>query len=332
MTEDNSADGTHTVAQGDVEVTRRLETDGRALIGHVQLRSTAGGPTVVELVDPVPDDVTVESAAFDPDAGPDDGTAGTESIRVEHEVGEDTARVVYGLMLAEPADTAGFEPPRVVRTRPVEPPVTDGGATDGDGTATLSLGDDGTGEGGTGPDDDTGGEGPDADGGGTSDDGSEGPPATGPTIDADLPAGDDSDPETGESGSDDTDPATADDGAAGEASRSVSVRVDRLSARVEEFAAYAEAMESFIDERGTAGEFAARVEGRVDDAEADVATLRETLEAETTALREDVAAMETEVADLRAETEEMRAEVSSLGDEVAEMRELRETLATAFDG
>ncbi|MFC7176086.1 hypothetical protein [Halosegnis marinus] len=122
MTEDNSADGTHTVAQGDVEVTRRLETDGRALIGHVQLRSTAGGPTVVELVDPVPDDVTVESAAFDPDAGPDDGTAGTESIRVEHEVGEDTARVVYGLMLAEPADTAGFEPPRVVRTRPVEPP------------------------------------------------------------------------------------------------------------------------------------------------------------------------------------------------------------------
>lgn len=292
MSDTYGVDGSHTVAQGDVEVTRRLETDGRAVIGHIQLRSTAAEPVVVELVDQIPSSLSVESAAFDPDCGPDDGTAGTAKVRVEQEVGEDTERVVYGLMLASPPEDVSFDAPAVRELPRPEAPVADGGVTDDDAPDTagepLSLRDP-----------------------------SEEQSTDGEATGVEEPTGNDADAAPSERE---------------EESRSVALRVDRLSARVEEFATYAEAMEAFIDERGTADEFAERIEGRVDDATADVADLRADLDAELTAVREEVAEVDREVENLRSEVEETRAETASLREEVAEVRELRSTLAAAFGG
>ena len=134
--------------------------------------------------------------------------------------------------------------------------------------------------------------------------------------------------------------------------RSTELRVDRLSARVEEFATYAEALEPFLDEHGTAPEFVDRVESRVDDIDERITDTRNDLEMkldeEAAAIR---AELSTETTDLRSELEETRSEVAALRDDlgtvqedvtalreeiaalsedVGELTEMRESMATAL--
>lgn len=70
--------------------------------------------------------------------------------------------------------------------------------------------------------------------------------------------------------------------------RSVEVRIDQLSARVEEFAAYASALEDLIDEHGTAPEFIDRTERELADLDARVRSVREAVSAVEDTHDEDV--------------------------------------------
>jgi predicted nucleic acid-binding Zn-ribbon protein len=98
-------------------------------------------------------------------------------------------------------------------------------------------------------------------------------------------------------GSDGTEPTTAAStprtGVIEDERRSVELRVDRLSARIEEFAAYADGLADIIDEHGSATEFVDRFDEEVDDLERRLSSLDETVDAldeETSAEIDDVQA------------------------------------------
>jgi len=59
--------------------------------------------------------------------------------------------------------------------------------------------------------------------------------------------------------------------------RSLELRLDRLSARMEEFATYATALEAIIDEYGTGSELIADLDGRLDAVESQLTTVNEEL-------------------------------------------------------
>lgn len=116
--------------------------------------------------------------------------------------------------------------------------------------------------------------------------------------------------------------------------RSVSVRIDRLSARVEEFAAYAESLEALIDDHGTAPEFIDRMEGgladldaRVESIRQEVNTVEETHDEDVDDLREKTdglehrldsarQTLETELDDVRGQVGDIRSQVDRVDDTV----------------
>ncbi|MFC6942845.1 hypothetical protein ACFQE8_23275 [Salinirubellus sp. GCM10025818] len=109
--------------------------------------------------------------------------------------------------------------------------------------------------------------------------------------------------------------------------RSVGVRIDRLNARIEEFAAYADALEDLIDDHGTAPEFIDRTErdladldARVESIRQEVNTVEETHDEDVDDLREKTdgldrridsarQALETELGDLRGQVGVVHSEV-----------------------
>jgi len=109
--------------------------------------------------------------------------------------------------------------------------------------------------------------------------------------------------------------------------RSVEVRLDRLSARIEEFAAYAAALEDLIDEHGTATEFADRMErdlaaldGRVESIHQTVEAVRDTHGEDVDALQEQTDALDQRIASARraleTDVEEVRDRVDTVDDAV----------------
>ena len=112
--------------------------------------------------------------------------------------------------------------------------------------------------------------------------------------------------------------------------RSVEVRIDQLSARVEEFAAYASALEELIDEHGTAPEFIDRTQRELTDLDARVRSVREAVSAVEDAHDEDVSdlreqtdaldgriddarqALETDIDDVRERVGDVGAEVERI--------------------
>lgn len=308
----------HTVTRGEVEVSRHLEADGRGIVGTVELRSRAAEPALVEVTQPIPAELSVESMAFKPEASPEFKDVSGDHITFRQTVEDEPVRVVFGVMLTESVEELAFAPPSIDAADPV-------GATRGeaatdptpDGEVELEVESTSEGDEEGDPVADASTSSPDTDAEALVDaaDGD-------PSLDADESA------ETGTGGTD---------------RRSVELRVDRLSARVEEFATYAGALESFIDEKGTAPEFVDRVESRVDEIDDRVTATREDLDDEMGAVRQD---LETEVASVReettAETDELREELETTRSEVTALRddletvrsdvtELREEVATLSD-
>lgn len=323
----------HTVTRGEVEVSRHLEADGRGIVGTVELRSRAAEPALVEVTQPIPTELSVESMAFKPEASPEFKDVSGDHITFRQTVEDEPVRVVFGIMLTESVEELAFAPPSIDAADPV-------GATRGeaatdptpDGEVELDVESTSEGDEEDDPVADASGPSPDTDAEALVD------AADGVNLDADEPA------ETGTGGTD---------------RRSVELRVDRLSARVEEFATYAGALESFIDEKGTAPEFVDRVESRVDeiddrvtatredlddevgevraDLETEVASVREETTAETDELREELETTRSEVTALRDDLEtvrsdvtELREEVATLSDDVEELTGMRESLASAL--
>jgi hypothetical protein len=99
------------------------------------------------------------------------------------------------------------------------------------------------------------------------------------------------------------------------------VRIEHLESRMSEFAAYADALRSVIDEHGTAEAFVGRFEDRIDGLRADL----DAVESELSATRETVEGvedrLETLSADLDALDERVGADVESLGAELEALGE-----------
>jgi regulator of replication initiation timing len=116
----------------------------------------------------------------------------------------------------------------------------------------------------------------------------------------------------------------------GSSRRSVEMRFDHLSARVEKFGAYTSALEDFIDEHGTVSEFFDRVDEDVTDLETRIDGTHDELSAEIDDVREDVDHLATEIERVRDDVDAMREEISVLTTEVRELRSMRESLAAVL--
>jgi chromosome segregation ATPase len=133
-----------------------------------------------------------------------------------------------------------------------------------------------------------------------------------------------------DSSADDTE-STDDEGPA-PGQRSVEMRLDHLSARVEKFGAYSSALEDFIDEHGTASEFFDRIDEDVADLETRIDGTNEKLSAEIDDVRENVDDLATEIEHVRDDVGSMREEIATLTSEVRELRSMRESLAAVLAG
>lgn len=172
----------------------------------------------------------------------------------------------------------------------------------------------------------------------------EGEPGTGRASDR-PPAGAPGGPQAGE----DAEPAPAD-----EISRSVRLRLDRLNARVEEFATYAEALEDIIEREGTGPEIIENLERNLSDANerleevrTDVDSLQSEHSDDVSAVRERIDALEDELEDARsdlksdivnvrgtvddvgADVERVDAETTDNAEDVEEVRNHLETVESA---
>lgn len=123
-------------------------------------------------------------------------------------------------------------------------------------------------------------------------------------------------------GTTDESSAFAGDAVEGDPTKSLEVRMRYLHSRVDEFAAYADALEGIIDEHGTATE----IQEEFDDAEAERETLRDHIEE----VSSDVEALGDEVSDLREEFDTVRTEIDELRTEVRELATIRDAFSEAF--
>jgi archaellum component FlaC len=318
MTDEPTGGSEHTVSQGDVSVHRTVEPDGTGVVATVELSSAADEPVLVEVAENLSDDLPVESIGFKPGAMPDGKELSDDRLRFEQAVADELEEVVYGLMLSEPVGTVAFDAPAIESVEPVAAGATErddepgdaaaGETTAGDTDAELSAG---TAEAVADTTDESIGELPELSLTDTDD------PETGVTDELEL------------TGVEDTGSATGPEDADDHGRRSVDVRLDRLSARVEEFAAYADTLGALVDEHGTPDEFVDRFDDRIDDVDGRVASARAEFQDEVGTVREDVSAVEDEVTEVGAETDDLRDEVESLDGDLAALRgELDETSAS----
>ena len=336
MPDEPTGGSEHTVSRGDVSVHRKIESDGTGVVATVELRSAADEPMLVEVAEELPDDFPVESTGFKPEAMPDGKTVSDGRLRFEQAVVDEPVEVVYGLMLSEPVEELDFDAPSIESIEPVAAGAsaddagagdaaeavaeesTDGadGASDEPPALSLSLSD------------------PDGSEAGASDDaGSTEPETASQPNEPESVAADGSERQPRSGGADERD------------RRSVDIRLDRLSARVEEFAAYAESLGTLVDEHGTPPEFVDRFDERIDDVDDRVATVRAELSEEVETVREDVTEaggtiedveedvrdVEDEVASVGDETAELRDDIDSLDDELAALREELDEVATSME-
>ncbi|MEF8973970.1 MAG: hypothetical protein V5A15_03675, partial [Haloarcula sp.] len=289
------------VSEAGVLVKRNLTCKDEWLIGSVQIESIGTTSVLVHLVDEFPESLPVETAGFRRDQELDGGDITTERASIKKSVDGDQVTVDYGIKLSEAVEEVTFGPPEIRDVESAELPRsgiahTDGGnpsdvgATEGPGasvSASPRSPTDETADSQSGPakgvqwgdevassagvkkairkvdDGDDEAESTQA-----ADDRHDGPTAT-----------DESEPVPGPDGAEP--PATAPPSERSESDghyadgdekaqatrRSVDARIDWLSARVDEFAAYTTALEELIDDHGTAPEFMERMEGNLEDLE-----------------------------------------------------------------
>ncbi|MFB6202574.1 MAG: hypothetical protein ABEI98_11275 [Halorhabdus sp.] len=365
MVERTADERTETAIFGGITVTRTLQAQASGIVGEVTVESAGRVPLLVTIEDAVPDGVAVTEAAFQPGVEPDMGTVTTDGLSIRQVVEDDPVQSAFGLLTRSPVENLAWGPPTIEDVRVVmdgQADATASGAGPDAVTATppeRAIETDGTGsllpaaaestpfvdpstilrpDGDEAPAEaDT----PDVTG---SDLGAEDGPETPQPSEGQSSERPDSDRSSGidpvpalEA------PAEADGWQSGETpARSVQVRLDHLSARVEEFAAYASAMESLLDERGTGSEVFAEIDDRLDTLteslvalQADVADERGQRDAAVQALRTDVTeteerltGLERTVADTEASVAALEATVNPLEDRLAD---LEADLATTRD-
>ena len=270
---------TATVSANGILVERTLSVEDGWVVGTIQVESISQRPDVVHVVEEFPDDLPVESVGFKRDDPPSDGEITPQRVSVRLPVEDDAVSVDFGIELADPVSDVAFEEPLIERVDAADPSnsvaQTDGGEnpaaqTDGDAATAAPQSADGSGAtGGTDAPEGADGASPSASGGGQ-----QGVYAPSTSV-KDVIRGAD----TGDADEDD---GTGESTQVQSPRRSVETRLDYLSARVDEFAAYTTALESFLDEQGTAQEFI----DRVDEEVAELAAAVEEVSADVDAVRE----------------------------------------------
>lgn len=280
---------TATVSANGILVERTLTVEDGWVVGTIQVESISQRSDVVHVVEELPDDLPVESVGFKRDDPPSDGEITPERVSVTLPVEDDAVSVDFGIELDEDVPDVAFEEPRIERVETDEP-STSVAQTDG-GESPVAAGDE----------DAATAAPPEAEGTSASTDAPD--RADGQSTGASLSASPSSagaEQQGGYAASASvkevirgTDEGAGDvDGedGAGEPTqsprRSVEARLDYLSARVDEFAAYTTALESFLDEEGTAQEFIDRVDEEVAHLAAAVEEVSEEVDAARETSRE----------------------------------------------
>jgi archaellum component FlaC len=294
----------------DVVVERDLERKNGGIVGTVRLRSTGQTPVLARVEDEFPDSLPVDQVGFRPGAEPEAGNVGPEGAVFEQPLGDDPVTIEYGITLAEAVEKVQFDPPvvrDVVALDQQESPVprTDGGEQSSESGAVSTgatrssrslssilpmLGDERS-------------EAEPTDG----DDPDESAAAEQPSVAVDA-ADAAIDPAVEQDGGDgaaahtesDRAPSDAEQAAPDVASasgrrgpsangdrrgdrdtdvaRSVELRIDRLSARVQEFETYATALQELIDTHGTGPEIVERMNAEFDAVDDELQSVRAELE------------------------------------------------------
>lgn len=280
-----------TASHEDVTVTRSIESTDGGLVGTVRIRSTSSEPVVlVHVVDEFPADLPVEAVGFQNGEAPDSGEITPQRASMKQAVEDEPVRIRYGLKLSEPVEGVELGPP-VIR-----------------GVETAAM---------------TRSKASPSDGGGPSSGDSETPDSSGSSSSTPSgSAGGTPGPAAGGAEEQVT------DGGEGGDRRSVEARIDWLSARVGEFAAYTDALEELIDQHGTAPEFIDRIEGevagldeRLDDVDDRLGSLRDRADDIESGVREDVDRIEGTLEDQAAEREALEGRIDGLESELGEVRE-----------
>jgi archaellum component FlaC len=116
---------------------------------------------------------------------------------------------------------------------------------------------------------------------------------------------------------------------------SVTVRIDRLQSRVEEIAAYADALESFIDENGSARQLVRRQTERTETLAEDVEAVGEeasTNRADVERIDDEVEAIDDEVGTVERDVEAFREAIADLDEEIERVDDRFENVEERFGG
>lgn len=374
MTTEPSDTITTTVEDDGVTVTRELTGGADWVAASIQIESDRDEEVLVRVVDEFPSSLSVEESAFAPDARPDMGDVSSDSATLRQTVGEDSVLVQYGVLLSEPLSELRWEPPtiRSVESAARARALTTQGDRGSDASNDWSADSTETAVSSTLASqlmeafdtdaDESARRTPDA---ATESDERVAPETSANATESD--SGHDVDERSGatEQSTDDERTATdreSEEGtattrrsvgveaappdrpvdeetAAGASARavpqSVSVRLDRLSARVEEFSAYATALEGLIDEYGTGTEVIDGLESEIEDLDArladlssDVTSVRQSHDSDVETIESDIQSVEgrldefdTDLQEVRSSVDDVKAEIRAVSDDVAEMRD-----------
>jgi predicted nucleic acid-binding Zn-ribbon protein len=302
MTVESEEIGSVTVSTGAVTVEKSFTDDEFPVPTVVfDVRSTASEPVEIRLTDDVPESVEMSAIGFHPDYDGDSWTAFRDR-RVRYETTiepEGSVRTVYGVRADEDVRPEEFlGEPRLELHDEAVTGADDRAVHEPNGSVNEALA--------------TGETEADVDG-----------PADGGVTDT-VPAGaTDPDPAAlaaalAEAVRED---AVADEdletlrgalGTGGSVPTSVQVRIDRLQSQVQDFAAYTDALETFLDEEGEGPEAVAGFRADLDDLSAEVADLSRAVES----LDERVVDVESTTDETAATVETVAEDVDALDDEV----------------
>ena len=332
-----------TVSDEGVLVKRALTCKDGWIIGMIRIESSRQERVLVHVVDEFPDSLPAETVGFKRGVEREMNEISVRGASIKQPVDDEPVAVTYGIKLAETVTDVEFEPPAIQCVESAGSPHSATARTDSHDSS------DGDGKRGK----DLWGAAADA------------PAPTAPIPKSALTAmcaihddptdgaGDGSDTAVALSAdSEDSNGATTTDRTEQRHTRrSIETRVDRLSARVEKFAAYSTALEGLIDDHGTAPEFIDRVENDLEECERqlhaveteieglnrrfgakfdDIETDISTQSGAIGRVKSDIKALDERVTGVEDELTSLREEFSELQATIDEFSEFKESLADVF--
>lgn len=310
LTEENQKTDVKVASKAGVVVERELVRTEDGFVGTFEVESRRDEPVFVHVREAVPDELTVEEAAFEPESAPDIGNITGGRVSFRHHVTEDPVEIGYWIVSSDPVTESRWTSPVIEAvmeselTRSTRAPAgTDVPKIEPKPTTGESLAE----HPGDAP------EGTDSTTTATTDEALDDGGSTGiHTTDSDESApGEQTEQVSSEKQDDGMGGDTAPRGGSrAELPRSLQIRLDHLSARVQEFSAYTASLSELIDERGTASEIVAELENELDQVGERLDALRVEMETLQTSHDQDVE-------DIRGSVERIDTALDSVEREIA---------------